>query len=77
MLVKQFKSKFHLLFDYKVSTFSQENSYLNLIKISLSVSTGTNMEEANEIIRKSGLNIIPELDLDVAAKKAVSSLVKS
>ncbi len=77
MLVKQFKLKFHLLFDYKVSTFSQENSYLNLIKISLSVSTGTNMEEANEIIRKSGLNIIPELDLDVAAKKAVSSLVKS
>lgn len=32
------------------------------------------MEEANEIIRKSGLNIIPELDLDIAAKKAVSSL---
>jgi hypothetical protein len=32
------------------------------------------MEEANEIIRKSGLNIIPELDLDLAAQKAVNSL---
>lgn len=32
------------------------------------------MELANEIIRKSGLNIIPELDLDLAAQKAVNSI---
>ncbi len=34
------------------------------------------MEQANEIIRNSGLNIIPELDLDQAAKKACESLKK-
>lgn len=32
------------------------------------------MEAANEIIRKSGLNIIPELDFEIAAKKVVNSL---
>lgn len=37
---------------------------------------GTNMEKANEIIRNSGLNIISELDLDAAAKKAIQSLGK-
>ena len=37
---------------------------------------GTNMEKANEIIRNSGLNIISELDLDAAAKKAIQSLAK-
>lgn len=31
---------------------------------------GTNAEKANEIILNSGLNIIPELDFDSAAKKA-------
>lgn len=35
---------------------------------------GTNMEEANEIIRTSGLNIIPELDLDEAARKACTAV---
>lgn len=33
---------------------------------------GTNAEKANEIILNSGLNIIPELDFDTAAKKACS-----
>lgn len=28
------------------------------------------MEKANEIIKNSGLNIIPELDFDTAAKTA-------
>ena len=32
------------------------------------------MEKANEIIRASGLNIIPELDLDLAAQKAIKSI---
>ena len=31
---------------------------------------GTNMEKANEIIKKSGLNIVSELDFDKAANKA-------
>lgn len=35
---------------------------------------GTNMEKANEIIRNSGLNIIPELDLDLATQKAIKSI---
>ena len=35
---------------------------------------GTNMEEAVQILAKSGLPITPEQDLGEAAKKAVSSL---
>ncbi|RNA01707.1 succinyl- ligase [GDP-forming] subunit mitochondrial-like [Brachionus plicatilis] len=34
---------------------------------------GTNAEKANEIILNSGLNIIPELDFDSAAKKACTA----
>lgn len=34
---------------------------------------GTNAEKANEIILNSGLNIIPDLDFDSAAKKACSA----
>ncbi|CAF0893102.1 unnamed protein product [Brachionus calyciflorus] len=35
---------------------------------------GTNAQKANEIILNSGLNIIPELDFDTAAKKAFQSV---
>ncbi len=38
---------------------------------------GTNMKEANEIIRNSGLNIISELDFDLAAKKACDLAAKA
>lgn len=32
------------------------------------------MQQGNEIIKSSGLNIIPELDFDKAAKRACDSL---
>lgn len=35
------------------------------------------MHEANEIIKKSGLNIISELDFDKAAKRAVTEASKA
>jgi hypothetical protein len=35
------------------------------------------MKEANEIIRNSGLNIISELDFDLAAKKACDLAAKA
>ena len=37
---------------------------------------GTNVEEGKEIIRNSGLNVIPADDLDDAAQKIVAAVKK-
>ena len=38
---------------------------------------GTNVEQGKEIIRSSGLNVIPADDLDDAAQKIVSAVKKA
>ena len=37
---------------------------------------GTNVEQGKEIIRSSGMNVIPADDLDDAAQKIVSAIKK-
>ena len=38
---------------------------------------GTNVEEGKQIIRESGLNVIPADDLDDAAQKIVAAVKKA